>query len=73
MFMQTDAIGLNGGVNLYGYVGGDPVDFVDPISDNYDPVSHEHVGETDGVSSPGLALGITRSNTKLSNVMCPGH
>lgn len=29
-FMQTDPIGQNGGLNLYGYVGGDPVNFTDP-------------------------------------------
>jgi len=28
--MQTDPIGIMGGVNLYGYVGGDPVNLVDP-------------------------------------------
>ncbi|MBN8553352.1 MAG: RHS repeat-associated core domain-containing protein [Caulobacterales bacterium] len=29
-FMQTDPIGVAGGVNLYAYVGGDPVNAVDP-------------------------------------------
>jgi RHS repeat-associated protein len=29
-FMQTDPIGVAGGINLYGYVGGDPVNNDDP-------------------------------------------
>jgi RHS repeat-associated protein len=30
-FMQTDPIGYGGGLNLYGYVGADPVNFSDPM------------------------------------------
>jgi RHS repeat-associated protein len=30
-FTQTDPIGLAGGLNLYGYAGGDPVNFSDPF------------------------------------------
>jgi RHS repeat-associated protein len=29
-FLQTDPIGTSGGMNIYGYVGGDPVNNVDP-------------------------------------------
>lgn len=30
-FAQTDPIGTAGGINLYGYVGGDPVNWTDPL------------------------------------------
>lgn len=30
-FLQTDPIGYAAGVNLYGYVGGDPVNLIDPF------------------------------------------
>ena len=29
-FMQTDPIGVNGGINIYAYAGGDPVNLSDP-------------------------------------------
>jgi uncharacterized protein RhaS with RHS repeats len=36
-FTQEDPIGLAGGLNLYGYAGGDPVNFSDPFGLSAEP------------------------------------
>jgi RHS repeat-associated protein len=38
-FLQADPIGYEDGVNLYAYVGGDPINFSDPLGLRSDPVA----------------------------------
>lgn len=62
---QSLAIFSNGNCNITGSLA------IYSFSDNFDPDSLNHIGKTDALSTPGLGLGGTYSNTKLSDVMCP--
>ena len=41
------------------------------ISDNFDPDTLKHVGQTDEFSKLGLGIGVTRSKTFLYTITCP--
>lgn len=49
-FLQTDPIGFGGGMNLYAYVSGDPVNFTDPLGLRWE----RHCAEIEGQLKCGL-------------------
>jgi RHS repeat-associated protein len=53
-FTQEDPIGLGGGLNLYGFGGGDPVNYSDPLGLCKHPMGRDFCPETQGLKGPGL-------------------
>jgi len=71
-FLQPDAIGYAGGMNLYAYVGGDPVNHTDPLGltegsdpQSYDAFCFEHPDMCDAL--PGLPGSISDRDIDASD------
>jgi RHS repeat-associated protein len=52
-FISEDPIGFAGGLNFYGYVGSNPINYRDPFGLFMDPASREAMGRARDAAGPG--------------------
>ena len=75
-FLQADPIGVRGGINLYAYVGNDPLNAVDPsgLIDTSNPgsLSAGINASTSGPDASQLFTSTTPANSTLSGSSIPG-
>jgi RHS repeat-associated protein len=74
IFAQTDPIGYAGGANLYAYVGGDPVNLVDPFGLQSDCVDNDGDGQCDPNIVITGQVKVLRTFCELSpfSILCGG-
>ncbi len=70
-FMQTDPIGYGDGMNMYGYVGGDPVNYADPTGESLLAIAA--IGGTSGPTSSGSLAASSVANFAMTGFFTFGN
>lgn len=67
-WMNQDPIGIRGGLNLYGFVENDPIDFYDPMGLSWQECLEKYKG-MEAAAGAGLARGLADAGLDLAGAV----